>query len=808
MTALPVQAPGIRHKASAPELSIAPTGSPSCLMPHASCLADPNVPNLAWVPIELAAVTLGMHPDALSRRCRDDLIRRGMAKKMSPIVSGGGGQTKWHVATYFDPRLAEVARAGIRDQASGTSAQCPGPDPISLLLSIPKPRRDAAAARVEAVRMLRDLRRSGGRSGGRSASSGAANMGDEFPRLLTHISARLGIETSRSALFRWDELAGPDITSAHGFAQAQWNLVDRRGGNRDQGFDDRAWSMFTALYLRDNKLSVRQCHKAVAAESRKQGWTWVSLTHCKRLIAQRLPASTRTLAREGDDAWARAHLPPIVQAPDAWAAGECWETDHTRCDFFVRRVSGGQVIADRPWITAFLDRRSRRLMGWTLGWNADSDSIRSALRAALADPQASVPSVIVLDNGKDFASQEFCGVTKKARRAGEEPEWHGLFGLLGIKAQFATPYNHNGKARIERFFGVVHQGFDRTLDSWCGSKPGDRDPEAVKAVQSDPLKLPTLDQVREKLASWFEAYNASGDRNVPDLDGLSPESFYRSRLPAFRALTDKARVLGLLQDRWSRPLTVNKFGVGITISGQRITYGQFEPALNELVGSGRKVHVTYDPADLTSVRVYDERFALICQAPMNARHGGDVSSATGAGAIAKDHLQQAIRRQRQFKRDARRQLDLAAATLTTAELAMLAHREEQIANTRAELQAQGAHNPPPMRLVNSPLAGPPGNDDAESQQQVLRKAAGAEHDDFPPVGDARRSDPPALRLSDEDLGFDDDDADGLAPAAGPDMDAFDDEPRHEAVGEPERDAHPSPESQQSEESVWLQEGLA
>jgi len=736
VTALPIQHPKALgtppggHQASVgAALSLT---SAQCPVPSASSgiLPDPNVPNLAWVPIELAARTLGMHPDALSRRCRDDLIRRGMAKKLSPVVSGGGGQTKWHVATYFDPRLAEVARADIGHcpgGASGTSAQCPVPDAFNLLLSLPKPRRDAAAARVEAVRMLRDLRR--------TASAGGANMGNELPRLLTTIHARLGIETSRSALFRWDDLAGPDIASAHGFAQAQWNLVDRRGGNRDQGFDDRAWSMFSALYLRDNKLSARQCWKAVDAESRKQGWTWVSLTHCKRLIDQRLPASTRTLAREGEDAWARAHLPPIVQATDAWAAGECWETDHTRCDFFVRRVSGGQVIADRPWITAFLDRRSRRLMGWTLGWNADSDSIRSALRAALADPQASVPSVIVLDNGKDFASQEFCGLTKHQRRirssaqcpvpsASDSPQWHGLFGLLGIKAQFATPYNHNGKARIERFFGVVHQGFDRTLDSWCGSKPGDRDPEAVKAAQSDPLKLPTLDQVREKLAAWFEAYNATGDRNVPDLDGLSPESFYRSRLPAFRALTDKARVLGLLQDRWSRPLTVNKFGVGITISGQRITYGQFEPALNELVGSGKRVHVTYDPADLSSVRVYDERFALICQAPMNARHGGNYSH----DPIKKAHFKEAIRRQRQFKRDANRTLDHAAAALPTADLARLISADQEISETKAELESQGAANPPPIRLVRSPLSGDEG---PQEQRQELRKAAGAENIPFP-----------------------------------------------------------------------------
>lgn len=772
MTALPVQSSAPR---SSPRPSPRPVLPPTP-SPRDGVIRDPYFPDLSWVPIDLAAKALSITERAL-RMKGEALKRAGFAKQFSPVI---GGQLKWHFSTRYDPRLAAL----LRDDRPASDQGAESADALKRFLAMPKSKQDSALARVVAVKLFRQWR---------SNPTTTVTNPEHQRSLITLIKARCGLEPrSIQRLYDWHALVQSiDLSSPGGTQIAALELVDRRGGNRENGYSGEAWDVFKAEYLRDNKLSVRHCWQVAGAQARAKGWTWIGLRHATRLVQELLPASVRTLAREGNEAWQRAHLPSVEQDPEAWAAGQCWETDHTRCDFFCRTVRGGQVVADRPWITAFLDRRSRRLMGWSMNWSADSDSIRAALHDALSQQDVSVPEVVILDNGKDFASQEFSGVTKQERRRGEDPSWSGLFSMLGITPHFATPYNHNGKARIERFFGVVHQGFDRALDSWSGSGGvsggGARDPEAVKALLDEPIRLPTLEEVREKFRAWAEHYNHNADRNIEalvDEGGVrrSPAEWYASRLPKFRTLPNKRRVLSMLEHRWTRPVTPHKNGVSIKISGRTLSYGQHEPALVDLVGSGRKVHVTYSPVDTGSVRVYDERFALLCEAPLNTRHGG-VSDA----AVSRADLQAAIARQRQHKRDAKRQVDIAAAVLPIADLALLEQREREVAETRARLKAEGHDAPPAMRLVSSPLSGEGGDEDNASRVP-LRKAAGAEADEFPHRTDAFVP----LRLADDDFAV-------LPDAEEPDAD--------DAIDPDDLVVSDAPWPDADADAAWLEEGL-
>lgn len=723
MSALPLTpvigpTPGEEPTARRRALSLSSSDAPAPL--RGAVLADPHVPNLHWVPIDLAAALLQRTERALRLRA-EELQKGGFAKRLCPTI---GGQRKWHFSSRLDPRLAALA--------GQASAKAETPDPLLEFRRAAAAKQRSATAKASAVRIFRAWRR-----------TAVVTDAQRQAELLAHIAARCGITTSVRRLYEWSDLVGPaNVDHPSGFAAACAALLDRRGGVRESGIkmDEPAWDYFVALYLRDHRPSIKACWKLTKSESGRQGWTWVSLSRVKQLIKERLSASVVKLAREGEEAWQRAHLPPIAQDENAWAAGQCWETDHSRCDFFVRAVRGGQTVAVRPWLTVFLDRRSRRLMGWSMNLEASADTVRAALHTALSDDAASVPEVIVLDNGKDFASHEFCGATKQQRRRQDpaDPGWAGLFGLLGIAPHFATPYNHNAKARVERFFGVVHRGFDR-LDmaaSWCGSEKEPRDPEAVKAILAEPAKLPTLDEARERFAAWAVAYNHDADRNIEALvteggERLSPAAWYHAHLPAYRALPRKAELLTMLEHKWARPLTVTKSGVRIRVDGRTFLFGAHEPALMDLVGSGRKVHVTYDPGDMSSVRVYDERFALLCNAAMNPRHGGLIDS-----ELRREDLKEAIRRQRQHKRDVRRQVDTAAAVLPAAELAALVRRERERAETKASLEAAGvdAENAPPMRLVRTALTEQGGRGSAREGRRhsvPLRKAAGAEHDESP-----------------------------------------------------------------------------
>lgn len=650
--------------------ALVPSGSPDakCPVPSASAaastavIADPNIPGLWWIAIDVAAPAVGITNAAMRLRC-EKLIAQGLAKKLSPVV---GGQTKWHISSAHDPRLQALARsAGGTSNASGSRAGSDDePTAIDRLNAAPGYRRKKAQIKAEAVRLFREWRNSPG-----------VTVSRDYGRFAIALKAKLGLEVPLRTMWRWNDLAGQAGDVSTNFAGAAWELLDRRGGNRAQGFDDAAWDYFQALYLRDNRFSIAACHKDTAAKARAEGWTWIKLSRCQQLVKERIAPSLRKLARDGEEAWARDHMPPMVQDPDAWQTGQAWETDHMQFDLYCRRFQTSGWESDRPWLTTFIDRRSRKVMGWHVGWNHNSDSIRAALHHALSREGNHPPEFVIMDNGWDFASHEFSGATKSQRRGSRkagssrgrvkdesEQPWIGLFGLLGIRTQFCTPYNHNGKAIIERYHGVVHNDFDRRQDSWCGSKAEPRDQAKIKALLADKTALPDLASITAEFARWVEHYNLNADRNIDALaeHGVrrSPAEWYQRHAIQRRTIPNLGRVLEMIERRWERPLSPTKFGVSIVVSGKRISYGQHEPELQKLVGSGKKVFVTYNPDDTGSVRVYDDRFALICDAPMNSRFGGDVSSTP----IRRRDLQAGIARQRAFKRAQRAEVDVAAGS--------------------------------------------------------------------------------------------------------------------------------------------------
>jgi len=70
------------------------------------------------------------------------------------------------------------------------------------------------------------------------------------------------------------------------------------------------------------------------------------------------------------------HTPYIPQRTDRYDPGEAWVGDHCQLDFWVR--AGKKMF--RPWLTAWQDWKTRRIVGYTLAESPNSDTILSALR--------------------------------------------------------------------------------------------------------------------------------------------------------------------------------------------------------------------------------------------------------------------------------------------------------------------------------------------------------------------------------------------------------------------------------------------
>lgn len=404
----------------------------------------------------------------------------------------------------------------------------------------------------------------------------------------------------------------------------------------------------------------------------------------------------------------------MQQRADAYAAGEMWESDHMRFDFFCQTVAGGRLVGRRPWLTTWLDRRTRRVMGFVVSMTPCGDTIREALLRAIKASPVGPPKRVWLDNGKDFKQAAHTGLTRRemrevAARGGywlDEVTTYGLFPMLGIEPHFAEPYNHNGKARIERFHRTVHEDFDREFEGWCGSKPGDRDADELAIVTADARHFPTIEDVQERFAEWAVAYNHRSAHSMEDLadeatgELLSPEAFMLRKADEKRCLPDPA-ALALLEPRWSRPLKVTKRGISVRLDGD-ITrrYGDVTPELERFKGSGELVYITFDKEDTRRVRVYDSRLQFVCLAPLNAEYGGVNRDAISVAAWKAGRT--ARRRQKQI---AEQRHDPAALLLPDAELAVREHRRQVVADERARINAGASPDPVPLKITRTALDG-------------------------------------------------------------------------------------------------------
>lgn len=690
-------------------------------------ISTPSTADLAredWLPLSVAAPLLG-HSEGHARNKAQQWEAAGNARK----VDGS-----WQVRVAAFPRLIRLAAERTDDGRSRV---------IERLRAAPADKRIEAGRKVDAVARFRRWR-----------SGRGVRVREHLAAYLPVLAREAGLaRISQSSLYAWDRACG-DIERDRDAAVAA--LLDTRGRpTREQAaapaiVGDAAWEFFKGCYLTTQKWSIAKCCRATRAQTDlpehrgDPAWRWVDRGGERRiaeLVERRIDAGTLCLAREGLSAWRARFETPIEQAADAWQAGECWESDHTTMDLFARvlrtTADGPRWERTRPIVTAWLDRRTRRIMGWHIAPEGSSGTIRAALLSALQDPAISPPRIAWLDNGKDFASAAIGGLTKRERRIGgkgDDDHAKGLLGALGIEAHFATPYNHNGKARIERFFGTMHMDFEREFASWCGSKPGDRDRDAIADALRDVMALPTIDEVRTRLAAWITAYNARSEHGIQDLDDigedgsgrrLSPDEFYH-RHAIRRRLVDRDALV-LLEHVFDRPRAVHKYGVHVSIGGRVHRFGAgargMHPRLAGYVGTDKRVVVSYNPADTRSVSVWTTDYALVCIADENDAVGG---VGDGGREITAAARKAAANMQREQRRRAKQTVDIAALSLDQRTLAAKIARDAAVAETAEVIRRSGVtpggDTQAPLALVRTPLDGKA----AEHERAELRLAAGAE----------------------------------------------------------------------------------
>jgi putative transposase len=288
-------------------------------------------------------------------------------------------------------------------------------------------------------------------------------------------------------------------------------MKDRRTVNEEMR------NFILAMYLRDMKPKGSHVLKELKKAAEIKGWKLPSKATIYRVIEE-VSKSEVVMARKGKQAWKAEIRPKTKRNYNNLMVMQEIVGDGHPFDLFVEYE--GRAI--RPDLSAWVDLRSRKLVGWCITPQANSESIGLALKHAIETH--GLPGTIYTDNGKDYLSTYI------------EAVCHDLD--IGIRN--CIPKSPQSKL-IERLFREVHDKFTRYQPGYCGNKPENR-PEGFnqnKLLKAG--KLITLEELARRFGAWMEEYNNTVHGALKD----TPANVFNN-VEHFRPGTVDPRVLDVL----------------------------------------------------------------------------------------------------------------------------------------------------------------------------------------------------------------------------------------------------------------------
>ncbi len=356
----------------------------------------------------------------------------------------------------------------------------------------------------------------------------------------------------------------------------------------------------------------------VALESIKQIHKREVPYHAARRFVKALPKPLVTLKRDGEKRHNEG-FEPYLDRKEFYKKIRSMEwgcSDHKMFDFLVH--ADGRVF--RPYVTAIIDLRSRKLVGWWIDEQPSTATVLIAMERAAQD--YGLFENILVDNGRDYKSKALKGTRGRDRQIKFSPESQGIFQELGCRVHYSLPYRGQSKP-IERFFGTMAQQFDKNMPTYVGSNTSDR-PEDVKRYYgrfNGKKKLEvtlTLEDARRAFESYANYWNANHHHTGSGMDGRSPDEVFQLHWTKKREIEvprDRARLL-FSEKIHNKPVKRN----GIRINGLDYYSEELWP------WKGRRVTVRRPVSDIGVVWVYDQKGRYLCEASNDKLAGIGVTS--------------------------------------------------------------------------------------------------------------------------------------------------------------------------------------
>ncbi|HWQ97254.1 MAG TPA: DDE-type integrase/transposase/recombinase [Clostridia bacterium] len=400
-----------------------------------------------------------------------------------------------------------------------------------------------------------------------------------------------------------------------------------------------------------------------------------------------LPEPVKIYGREGSTVY-EAKCSPILIRDFAVAINEVWVSDHGKHDVWVWNDCFSGIprgIAIRPWLTAILDMRSRKIVG--ANWNAQPSghTVSTALRHAVVS--FGIPQKFYIDNGKDYES---------IGRIDYSIEASGVLHRLGVEPQYCIPKHPQSKL-IESWFSTVRKRFDSRFGPfYCGDSPSNR-PEECDLVLKEhkqflerkraatPL-MPASEFIRIAALWVFEDYNdeyrAHSGRGM---EGRTPNEVFQEEYPANARRLDSHDYIQELF--WKRETRQVLEGGTVQMFNERYEPADIESSAALFSLIGRSVLVACDPYDIGDAIVLDH-----AGTPLGRIRAQKL---VAHGPISRDDVKHSMRTRRAVKRAVEQHLQAIGAQVES---------EVDMFRRRAAISAPNDFVPEPKALP-APIRG-------------------------------------------------------------------------------------------------------
>ena len=362
--------------------------------------------------------------------------------------------------------------------------------------------------------------------------------------------------------------------------------------------------------------TIEMLYEKFEEEAQGRGWgSYPSIKtvarYIKHLMDSRGAASARYLAANGTREWRNKMMLKGKRETTSLEVMELVVGDEHTFDCWVQYTApNGKIKAVRPVLVAWLDLKSRAIIGDVICVTANGDTLKESLVKMIYT--AGVPKGILIDNGKDYTKKELTGQNRKQRKIvfDFDAETKGFYQSIGIEeVSRALPYQGWVKD-IERFFSTVCSRFTKWFESYTGTLTGSKT-EAKRRKDIDGMlergELLTMEEFYEVWTKWKETkYHTRKHRGLKDAGEkwVTPGEMFANGPRYQKAAPPREYATMLLM----KGDTARVGSQGITKFG--VLYTDYELCYHK----DKKVSVKWNSDDMSKLYVYTLDGKKICEA--------------------------------------------------------------------------------------------------------------------------------------------------------------------------------------------------